>query len=181
MKYPPQPIPLISRVEPDQFYAQPKFDGWRVVRENRKFYTRHGNELPQHILSSMLSNTTDADLDLELVSSKGRHTIPTILSGNDAENCGRLILLDIIEPDTPIEERILKATSIAEQEDIEFAPITEAESWDHINSLLDKAFAQEYGAICDGLVLKKKGSTYPISHRGPICYVNCIKIKTHYE
>ncbi len=180
MRYPPQPIPLINKIDPEEYWAQPKFDGWRVVRENGKFYTRHGNELPQKILETLLANTTDYALDLELVSTKGRERIPTILAGND-DQTGQLILLDIMAPDITIEKRHSLAKEIAEKEGIMLAPLKLAHSWPNTNTLLREAFDRKYGIICDGIVLKKQESLYPISELGQICFSSWVKIKTYYE
>ena len=180
MRYPPQPIPLINKLEPEDYWAQPKFDGWRVVRENGVFYTRHGNQLPQKILQSLLKNTSQYDLDLELVSTEGRQRIPTVLSGNDNKT-GQLILLDVMIPDMPIEERHELCKKLAQEEGITLAPLRKAQDWPNTNTLLREAFDKKYGIICDGIVLKKKDSLYPVSELGQICFASWVKIKTYYE
>ncbi|MBT4856333.1 hypothetical protein HOM50_00635 [bacterium] len=180
MRYPPQPIPLISNITPDKYWAQPKFDGWRVVRENGEFFTRHGNKLPQDILTSMLTNTTEYDLDLELVSTEGRRKIPTILAGSDTHS-GQLILLDVMIPDMPIEQRMKIAATIAKQEGIMLAPLQKALSWTNTNKLVRKAFDHTYGIVCDGIVLKEKTSLYPTSNLGQICFSKWVKLKSYYD
>lgn len=155
MIYPGNPIHYKFRgqlrgLEGGELVCQPKWDGRRAVYLPRRgLYYKSGKPVDARPWKDLAIPPVNVVLDLELMRD-------------------RAVVLDVIATGT-LDERLaaLKAMGIT----VMSYNVTNLEE---VRFYFDKCI---HSGICDGVVLKRRDSKYPISNRGQINCIDWVKIK----
>lgn len=155
MKYPAAPVKYtkacqIRGLESGQFMMQPKWDGRRAVKvPGKPLIYKSGKLVDQRPWSNLVIPDVNVVLDIELMRD-------------------RAIVIDIME-NIPFFQRIQKMNSLG----IDHMAMPVRNKSD-VNTVLRKCLTS---GICDGVVLKRLDSGYPIGLNSQINYEHWIKVK----
>lgn len=169
------PVPLLNPKllgDVRRYWLNYKYDGWRLIVDKGKFFSRRGNELKGWIgLDRFKDLGYEYPLDCELMTLDMKRTsIPSVKN----QDVAVLIILDVIVEDVPIEDRISLFPSIYNNCRYKHCEFYSIENVDDINRYLEQAIRTGY---CDGIVLKKKNSLYYPGREEQIMSVDWIKVK----
>lgn len=149
---PMRPRDLPKRlVDIRDYVLQPKWDGWYVVFQDGRAYTRHGEDLTGWACWRGLT-LPDAAVG-EIMHRDGRHRIPSLATCADGL---RVVLFDVPGPE-PLEIRLAKVPEIAARHGFEAVESSSVESWTQANTRLAEA---QRVPLVEGLVLKRRGSAW---------------------
>lgn len=171
-------VPRALPAVPDDYLIQAKYDGWNVVINGGRVWTRHGNDItawcadwgfdldPPHPVNGELLAEEDGVL-------AARPDIQGIRTGRCRP---RLLAFDVMLAGPPIEARLDRVRELAAgaMEAVTTTdPLDSGATWDDINHMLDETKAQGQ----EGLLLKRKGSCYVPSREVSIVTQDWLKLK----
>jgi ATP-dependent DNA ligase len=169
--YPPKPTSILPKsLEPDEWIAEPKWRGWRIVVHDSKCYTRKGNLLPIRFESKHKPGF-DYQLDGEIVAAEGEQTEHKV---RGAIKSGDYIIqfFDIYIPSESNMILIDRLNVLTDEFkfDVWKFPMWGLDRIDHLLETMKRAGFE-------GLVFKKKTNVYQISTICEIIDPEWVKIK----
>lgn len=156
MIYPANPVHFKARtqlrgLERGDFILMPKWDGRRAVYiPKRGLWYKSGKPCDARPWKDLSIPRTDVCLDVELMRD-------------------RVIVLDIIAPGLTLEKRFQKAEELGLE--IMYFNISGA------NEVKEYFRKCRHSGICDGVVMKRKNSYYPICNIGQANHLDWVKVK----
>ena len=166
--YPPRPSPVLpAEFNPQDWIAQYKYWGWRIVIHNNHAYTRKGNPIPIHINYPL---NHEYQLDGEIVNpfKKTEHGVRTAIK----DGTFKIFIFDIYLPGLEHMTLMRRLEWLRKRFCIK-VPYQKIRSRNHIFELERRAKAKGY----EGIVLKRKDSLYKISKYDELLDRNWVKIK----
>lgn len=169
-------VPRMLPSVPDDYLVQAKYDGWNIVVNGGRVWTRRGKDItpwrqdwgfdldPRHPVNGELLAEADGEV-------AARAAIQGIRTGRCRP---RVVAFDVILDGPALEERLDIVRHLASGA-MQPAPTTDLRgaSWDDVNLMLEEAKAQGH----EGLVLKRKGSRYVTSREVCIVTEDWLKVK----
>lgn len=173
MKFPMQPMSLMIIPEfLENWWLQKKYNGWRIIFDNGKWYTRRGTDITDwKIFEKYKEFKLEYPLDMELTSYKGNNYGVSSLRHS---YLGEPILIDIMVENMKMEERnerVFKeglSDVFKVSENFPVSSIRDINMW--YSSFIETG--------CDGVVLKKKGSLYHIGKLQGVITPDWLKVKS---
>ena len=171
-------VPKVLPATPDDYLVQTKYDGWNIVINEGHVWTRRGNDITSWCADWGFDLAPEHPVNGELIAEVDgvpaqRPDIAGIRSGRCLP---RVLAFDLMLEGPPLEERLdmLAALAAGSMTAVETTdPLQTEASWDDINAML----AQEKQGGREGLVLKRKGSTYQVSKEVSIITPDWLKMK----
>jgi len=152
--------PRVLPESPAEFLVQEKVDGWNVVVNGGRVWTRHGHDITSWCSNWRFDLNPPWPVNGELVAVGGqRKDVPSIKSGKFEP---RLHAFDVMLEGVPLEERLEMVDEWAEGDAwpiLTWDPLEEGGGWGWVNLVLEIVKANGL----EGLVLKRKGSPYHVS------------------
>lgn len=160
---------------PSDFLLQLKFDGWNVVINEGRIWTRRGNDITDWVDDWGFELNPKYPVNGELIAVGGeRKDIPSIKTGKLRP---RVMAFDLMIEGMPIEERLQLLKGIEDGGLVAAMttdPLqTKEVSWSRVNRMLGAAKAMGD----EGLVLKRKGSPYHVSEVISVVTLDWLKLK----
>lgn len=167
--------PRLLPATPEGFAFQVKYDGWNVVINRGRVYTRHGREITDWWPAwATAFRSFDLPLNGELLAFNGqRSDIPSIRTGKFRPV---VKVFDVIFQDAPFEERqdwLTEHVGHTRYEEIEAVANLRYENWKMVN--IDLEYQQGCGN--EGFVLKRKGSPYVVGSDLSVVTPDWLKLK----
>lgn len=166
--------PTTPRVLPETpagFLAQTKFDGWNVVVNEGRVWTRRGNDITSWCRIWPFDLRPRHPVNGELMAAGGeRKDIPSIKTGKFRP---RLMAFDLMLEEAPLEQRLEILAGLEGGWDVATTMDGAATSWSGLNTLLTALKRQGH----EGLVLKRKGSPYHVSDVISVVTMDWLKLK----
>ena len=175
-------VPKVLPATPDDYLVQTKYDGWNIVIDEGHVWTRRGNDITSWCAEWGFDLAPEHPVNGELIAEQdGVPAQRPDIAGIRTGRClPRVLAFDLMLEGPPIQERLDMLASLADgrMTAVETTdPRRTNACWDDINALL--AAAKERGH--EGLMLKKKGSTYAVSHEISIITPDWLKLKVPVE
>jgi ATP-dependent DNA ligase len=155
VKYPAAPVKYtracqLSGLEQGEFMIQPKWDGRRAIKfPGESLLYKSGKPVDAKPWSKLQIPNVDVPLDLELMRD-------------------RAIVIDLIISE-PFSDRLKKMNELGLDH-----MAMEINSVDAVNKMLRTCLTS---GLCDGVVLKRLNSGYPIGSTGQINFEHWVKVK----
>ncbi len=171
-------VPRTLPATPADYLIQTKYDGWNIVINEGRVWTRRGKDITSWCADWGFELEPKYPVNGELVAEADdttahRTDIPGIRSGR----CRPLVMaFDLMLEGPPIEERLCMLTALAAGS---MTPVTTTNPlrmdacWKDVNILLENAKTDGH----EGLVLKRKQSTYFVSREISIITPDWLKLK----
>ena len=175
-------VPKVLPATPDDYLFQTKYDGWNIVINDGHVWTRRGNDITSWCADWGFDLAPEYPVNGELIAEvDGVPAQRPDIAGIRTGRClPRVLAFDLMVEGPPIEERLdlLRELAAGRMTAVETTdPVSIAASWTDINARLTEV--KEAGH--EGLVLKKKGSTYFVSHETSIITPDWLKVKVPVE
>lgn len=176
MKFPMRPVsPVILALTPEQYWIQIKYNGWNIIIDEGKIFTRRGKDITHWNCWGNLNLTPSFPVNGELISINERqYDIQTIRTGRMDY---KIMAFDIMIEQMPIEERLDKLRQENLGEKVKICQTIDGnkfKDWEEVNLFLKKLLASGK----EGIVLKKKKSFYHIGDYDSVNFSDWIKLKT---
>lgn len=171
MLYPMRPrTPLVLPPSPEEFWVQWKYNGWNVVIPgDGTAWTRHGNEITDWRCWEGVNLHLDFPLNVELCAESGRlEDVPGLRNGSKRP---MRVVHDFMLENVPIEDRLPLFTSLDDSWTI--ANTVGRGSWEGINEEFDLSLAAGH----EGLVLKRKGSSYVVGQVASVSSPDWLRLR----